>query len=110
MGMEVLRCKTVEGVKKEWAVYLLVYNLVCLVLLEAARRQGAALRRLSFADAWYWLRHARPGEVMPPIKINPHRPGLLEPRVRKRRPKNYPLMQRPRVELRKALLSKNDAA
>jgi hypothetical protein len=104
MGMEVLRCKTVEGVKKEWAVYRLVYNLVCLVLLEASGRQGVPLRRLSFADAWYWLRHACPGEPMPPIKVNPHRPDRLEPRAVKRRSKQHDLLNKPRDEMRKDLL------
>lgn len=107
MGMEVLRCKTVEGVKKEWLMYLLVYNLVCLVMLEAAGRQGVEVRRLSFADAWYWLRHARPGEALPAIKVNPHRPDRLEPRAVKRRPKEYDRLNKPRQEMRKALLRKH---
>ncbi|MEH2216293.1 MAG: hypothetical protein V7K72_03965, partial [Nostoc sp.] len=33
----------------------------------------------------------------------PFRPGRSEPRVRKRRPKIYPLMTKPRHELRKQL-------
>lgn len=109
MGMEVLRCKTVEGVKKEWAVYRLVYNLVCLVLLEAARRQAVKVRRLSFADAWYWLRYARPGDRLPELKINPHRPNRLEPRALKRRPKEYDHLNKPRAQMRQALLWKKDA-
>jgi hypothetical protein len=110
MGMEVLRCKSVRGVQKEFAVYRLVYNLVCLVLLEAARRQVVEVRRLSFADAWYWLRGAQPGEPMPPIKLNPHRPGRLEPRLLKRRPKKYGWLQQPRAQARKALLQQQLAA
>lgn len=34
-------------------------------------------------------------------KSVPDRPGRNEPRVRKRRPKSYPLMQQPRHQLRK---------
>jgi hypothetical protein len=41
---------------------------------------------------------------------NPLRPNRFEPRVRKRRPKQYKLMQRPRLELRKALLVNKIAA
>ena len=37
---------------------------------------------------------------------NPHRPNRLEPRVRKRRPKTYPLMTKPRRQLMKDLESK----
>jgi hypothetical protein len=36
--------------------------------------------------------------------VNPERPGRYEPRVRKRRPKQYPLMKKPRSVLRKGLL------
>jgi hypothetical protein len=103
MGMDVLRCKTEEGVRKEVAVFCLVYNLVRCVMLEAARRQDVPVARVSFADALYWVRHARPGDALPPLTVNPHRPGRAEPRCRKRRPKPFPLMKKPREELRKAL-------
>ena len=56
-------------------------------MLEAARRQDVPVARISFADAYRWLRHARPGDVMPPLLVNPHRPGRAEPRVVKRRAK-----------------------
>jgi hypothetical protein len=36
--------------------------------------------------------------------VNPRRLGRIEPRVRKRRPKQYPLMKRPRHELKQTLL------
>lgn len=36
-------------------------------------------------------------------KVVPERPGRSEPRVRKRRPKAYPLMTKPRHELRQQL-------
>jgi hypothetical protein len=39
--------------------------------------------------------------------VNPARPGRYEPRVRKRRPKQYPVMKRPRAELRKELREKD---
>jgi hypothetical protein len=42
--------------------------------------------------------------------VNPERPGRVQPRVRKRRPKQFPVMKRPREELRKELLSKRHAA
>jgi hypothetical protein len=40
--------------------------------------------------------------------LNLHRPYCYEPRVRKRRPKQYPLMQTPRKELRKLLANNTD--
>ena len=57
----------------------------------------------SFADALRWLRHARPGDPMPDLLVNPHRPGRAEPRVVKRRAKPHDLMNKPRDELRKGL-------
>ena len=38
------------------------------------------------------------------LVVLPSRSGRVEPRVRKRRPKEFPLMKKPRAELRKALL------
>jgi hypothetical protein len=103
MGMDVLRCKTVEGVMKELLVFTLVYNLVRVVMLEAARRQRIDPDRISFIDALRWLCHARPGERLGQLRINPLRPGRIEPRAVKRRPKEYDLITQPRAELRKRL-------
>jgi hypothetical protein len=66
--------------------------------------------RISFIDAWRWLRHARPGDALPKLVVNPERPGRVEPRVRKRRPKQFPVMKQPRAVLRKALMRKQNAA
>jgi hypothetical protein len=110
MKMEVLRCETVAGVSKELLMYALVYNLICLVSLEAARRHGVPVDRISFVDALRWLKEARPAVALPKLVVNPDRTGRVEPRVRKRRPKQYPLMTKPRSELRNALLRQGVAA
>jgi Transposase DDE domain len=110
LKMDVLRCTTVEGVLKELTVFVLIYNLVRRVMCEAGRRQRVAAERISFIDAWRWLRHAHPGAALPELVVNPERPGRAEPRVRKRRPKQFPLMKRSRAELRKALFRKKVAA
>ena len=60
--MDVLRCKTVEGVGKEMAMSALVYNLVRLVMLEASRRQR--------------------------VRVNPHRPDRVEPQEMRERVEN----------------------
>lgn len=109
MQMDVLRCETVAGVSKELMMFALVYNLVRLVMVEAARRQGVAVDRISFVDTLRWLTTARPGEQLPQLVVNPDRPHRVEPRVRKRRPKQYPLMTKPRSELRKALMGQEVA-
>src|SRR5262249_40953996 len=105
LRMDVLHCQTVTGVRKELAVYALVYNLVRLVMLEGARRQQVPVARVSFVDALRWLAAAVGGEVPLVLIVNPLRPGRAEPRVVKRRPKAYDLMTRPRAVLRKRLLA-----
>ena len=132
MGMRVLHSQTVEGVRKELLVFAMVYNLVRAVMQEAATHARVAPDRVSFVDAWRWLRDPwdEPREVgdalfetgdtadgtvtknpqPPPVIINPLRPGRYEPRLRKRRPPEYSLMTRPRAELRKALLEQSFAA
>ncbi len=110
MKMDVLKCKTVDGVLKELTMYAVAYNLVRLTMCEAAGRRGAAVDRVSFIDALRWLRDGEEGEEMPELVVNPAGPGRGEPRVKKRRPKPYPLMRRPRAELRKLLREKDMAA
>jgi hypothetical protein len=104
LGMDVLRCETWQGVWKELLVFVLVYNLVRRVMLEAARQQDVEPERISFVDAWRWLREARRGEELPRLRVVPRRPGRVEPRAKKRRPKPYDLMNRPRAVLRDRLL------
>ena len=103
MRMEQLRCKRVDGVMKELWMFALVYNLVRMVMHEAARRQQVAPERISFVDALRWLAHAPPEAPLPPLVINPLRPHRQEPRVVKRRPKSHKLMTRPRDQLRREL-------
>jgi hypothetical protein len=110
LGLDVLRCRTAPGVVKELLVFVTVYNLVRRVMVEAAERQNVAPHRVSFVDALRWLRHGDVGEPMPLLVINPTRPNRVEPRVRKRRPKQYPLMKRPRAVLRAELLRQSLAA
>jgi Transposase DDE domain len=103
MGLDVLHCQRLAGVLKELTVYALVYNLVRVVMLEAAKRQRMALERLSFIDAMRWLSTARQGDPLPPLVVNPHRPDRVEPHAVKRRPKPYPLLTKPRRDARNTL-------
>ncbi len=104
MKMDVLKCKSVEGVLKELTVYAMVYNMVRMVMAEAARRQEVAADRISFVDALRWLLDSKTGDELIPLKVNPDRSGRAEPRVRKRRPKEFPVMKKPRSEWRKQLM------
>jgi hypothetical protein len=103
LGLDVLRSETVAGVTKELHAFVIIYNLVRRIMCSAARAQKVKPERISFIDALRWLRQATPGDRLPELTVNPDRPGRHQPRVKKRRPKPYDLMNRPRHELRKRL-------
>lgn len=110
LGMDVLKGHSVDVALKEMQVFVLVYNLVRLVMLKAARRQRVRPARLSFIDALRWLQPPKPARSLPELIVNPERPGRVEPRCIKRHMKEYDLMTRPREELRKRLKKRRDAA
>lgn len=110
LGLDVLKGHTVDTVLKEVQIYVLVYNLVRLVMVQAAGRQRVQPQRISFIDALRWLQPGRPERSLADLVQNPIRPGRVEPRCLKRRAKQYPLMRRPRAELRKRLRKRRDAA
>ena len=100
LKMDVLKCKSVDGVLKELAAYLIVYNLVRLVMLKAAQQQGVAIDRVGFADAARALAAWAVGLApVVPLVVNPRRPGRHNPRVVRRR-KKYTLMTKPRADYR----------
>jgi hypothetical protein len=103
LGLDVLKSKTEAGVRKEVLLFGIAYNLVRRVMQAAAGLQQVPPDRISFVDALRWLVHATPGEPLPDLVVVPDRPDRHQPRVRKRRPKNYPLHNRPRRELSQAL-------
>lgn len=122
LRMEVLRGKSPDIVRKEIHVHLLAYNLIRSTIWEAAARHGLTPDRISFkgaiqhvtahADLFaHYRRSDRPrrrgafSQLVHLVarRIIPHRPGRVEPRVRKRRPKPYPLMTRPRSQLKAEL-------
>lgn len=103
LGLDVLRCRSVDGVLKELWAFVIVYNLVRMTMVEAAKRQGVEPDRISFVDALDALRYADPYADLPTLVVNPWRPGRDEPRVIKRRKDCYTIMTRPRERLRQEL-------
>lgn len=104
MGMEILHCHTVEGVLKEFYAFCLVYNLVRTVMLEAGAKIKTHHRSISFLDAVRWLIAACYRVMCSPLLIVPKRPNRFEPRAKKRRPKEYDLLTKPRNIWRKQAL------
>jgi hypothetical protein len=114
MGMKTLRCQTVDGVLKEMYTYAIAYNLVRMMCLQAATHQGVEARRISFINALRSLRQVLllrcAGEPPPRLMVNPHRPGRVEPRLVKRRPRQRRYLTIPRAEARKRLQAQPLAA
>ena len=120
VGMDTLRCKTPEMVRKEIWMHMLAYNLIRGVVATAAEAHDEAPRRLSFKGALQTmtafqeaLRWASPAEREPLIgemlramahHVVGDRPGRVEPRAKKRRPKPTRLLMEPREQARKRLL------
>jgi hypothetical protein len=99
MRMNVLRCKSVEGVMKELAICLVVYNLIRLVMLAAAAARQVDVRRLSFIDAMRLVAARLTGLAgAEKLIVNPDRTGRTQLRVIRRRYKEYDLLTKPRRE------------
>jgi hypothetical protein len=103
MSMDVLRCETVDGILKELAMFALAYNLVRSVMVESARLQGVEPDRIGLLDTLRWLIGSEGDQDLSVLVVNPSRRGRVEPRVVKRRPKQYMRMTEPRADLRKRL-------
>jgi len=118
MGMDVLRCQTPEMIQKEVLMHLIAYNCIRQLMAEAAKAADLAVRVVSFKGSLQALRNWEPHlnqgklnriersrliadlyEAITDIPIL-QRPGRSEPRCRKRRPKNYELMTRPRRDMK----------
>ena len=106
MQMDVLRCETVDGILKELAVFALAYNLVRSVTMKSAQLQDVEPDRVSLVDAVRWLIGVEEADESV-LVVNPSRPGRVEPRVKKRRPKQYMSMKKPRSVLRNQLPMKH---
>ena len=66
--------------------------------------QHIDVERISFLDALRWLGAPNTGMSLMALIVNPQRPHRVEPRVKKRRPKSFPFMIKPRQELRQQLV------
>jgi len=115
LNLDHLRCKSPEMIRRELWTRLLAYNMVRLVCAQAAFVHNKLPRQMSFTIACNTLLSQW---LMPPeesiretlgrhnlfqIACNEvgNRPGRIEPRVIKRRPKTYSLMTKPRNQYKR---------
>lgn len=116
LGMERLSCQTPAMAVKEIWVYLLAYNLIRLMMAQAALLAHRLPRQLSFkhtVQIWIaWTQHAHRIDhdetrhglfVLIAQQQVGDRPGRIEPRALKRRPRTYPLLTTPRTIARERI-------
>ena len=109
LGMETLSCKTPEMAIKELWIYMLAYNLVRLLMAQSAFLADCLPRTLSFKHTvQLWVSFTRQRrqtyteeqvagliQMIAERRVG-NRPGRVEPRAVKRRPKPLPLLTKPR--------------
>ena len=114
LGIDVLRCLSREMIEKELWMAVTAYNLIRALMLESARLSDSAIERMSFAGTVAAICQWSPVLALPHLTREkrralyesmiesiardklPDRPGRREPRAKKRRPKNYQLLNSPR--------------
>lgn len=110
MGMEVLRCKTPEMIKKELWVGLLTYNIIRSMMTMTAVFCNLHPRQISFKGCMQTINAISfqikdlsedfLNKILTSISnsLVRNRPGRQEPRAVKRRPKPYPRLTKPRSQ------------
>jgi hypothetical protein len=114
LGMEVLSCLSPQMVEKELWIYLLAYNMIRFLMAQAAHQAGVHPREVSFkhtVQMWTeWICRSLVGRSLGTatdlLRLIAQqqvgdRPGRLEPRARKRRPKSYQWLKVPRTQARR---------
>lgn len=113
MGMEQLRSQSPSMLLKELSIFLIAYNLIRLVMFEAAQKNQVLLQSISFKGtvdlltSCTWIFRQRIPKKR--LRLNlllliaadslPRRPDRSEPRVLKRRLIPYQLLSTPRHQM-----------
>lgn len=120
MQMGILRCKTPELVRKESWMHLLAYNLIRTIIAQAASKHSIDPSSISFKGAIQMLEAFQPviaiqgqrdsafrrdlyQQLLDAIATHrvADRPDRFEPRLRKRRPKHYGFLRKPRQQTKR---------
>ena len=125
LQMDRLRCETPGLVRKEIWAHVLAYNLIRTVMAQAAAREDAPPRSISFKATLQVLEAFRPliacradlgaghlAALYEPLlrAIAVHRvadrPDRFEPRMTKKGPRGYESLKRPRREIKLQMLKR----
>jgi hypothetical protein len=120
LQMDVLRCKTPELVRKEIWTHVLAYNLIRTIMAQTAAKHAIDPRSISFKGTVQTLEAFQPviaiqgqhdssllsrlnQELLDAISVHrvADRPDRYEPRLRKRRPKHYGFLRKPRHQTKR---------
>jgi Transposase DDE domain len=123
LQMDVLRCKTPELVRKELWTHILAYNLIRTIMAQAASKHGIEPRSISVKGAVQTLEAFQPvialrGQHDAAFRTELYqqlldavashrvadRPDRYEPRRKKRRPKPYDRLMKPRRVAKREML------
>jgi hypothetical protein len=112
MNMDVLSCKTPDMVRKEIGIHFLAYNFIRIIMAEACAQHDTIPNHVSFKGTVQLLNKFMPhfihlsskknqimyAELLKNIVNNRigNRPGRIEPRRVKKRPKPFDTLNRPR--------------
>jgi hypothetical protein len=118
LGMDVLRTKSVTMIHKELLMHMIAYNIVRALMQEASIPHEVNINSLSFKGTLDTLRHwsqsvdcwqGKPRKQQSLIDamlkliaedLLQMRPDRIEPRAKKRRAKNYKLLNKPRRQMK----------
>jgi hypothetical protein len=122
LQMDVLRCKTPELVRKELWTHILAYNLIRTIAAQAAIKHSIEPRTISFKGTVQTLEAFQPVIAQQAEhnfafrqKLYEHlldaiaqhrvadRPDRYEPRLKKRRPKHYAFLRKPRWVIKRKM-------
>jgi hypothetical protein len=113
-GMDVLSCQTPQMNEKQLWVHLLAYNVIRLLMAQAASNAGIDPRELSFkhtVQLWTeWVSRGMSATkdcgllftLIAQRRVG-NRLARIEPRMRKRRPKPFPWLKVPRARARQKI-------
>lgn len=122
MNMDFLSCKTPEMVRKEIGTHFLAYNFIRIIIAAACEKYNALPWKISFKGTVQLVHSFMPhfvnsseeknkmlyAEMLKLIIQNKigNRPGRVEPRAVKRRPKAFPSLSKPRIVEKMKLMKK----
>lgn len=99
LGLRLCGGRTLAATRKQVLATVLVYNLIRLAMLEAARRQQTSPDRISFKATLLWMLFAAQPGALPPLPVNPRRRRHAQPRRLKNHRKRYNRLNQPRQAL-----------